>query len=373
VDDWRYWLALSRARGVGPRKFLRLIETLGSPERVFSRTCGEVAAAISVTLETAKGILENRPGRFEDEQMEAMARTGTRLVTFLSDEYPPLLRTIYDPPPFLFARGRCLLELFRIEGVPGADRPWVAVVGSRKATAYGRAVAREISFGLARAGAVVVSGMAQGIDSCAHRGALDAGGDTVAVLGTGVDVAYPASNRGLIAEACRSGAVLSEFPMGEGPEPWHFPMRNRVISGMCRATVVIEAGETSGALITADLALDQGRDVMAVPGPAGAPMSRGTNRLIRQGAALVESAGDVLAALGIEARAVHREAPREQGVPDGPAVMSFLDAGPATVDQICEGTGFDAGRVMSCLTVLELEGLVEKGQGAVYCKRRMAE
>ncbi|MGE5484303.1 MAG: DNA-processing protein DprA, partial [Ignavibacteriales bacterium] len=266
---------------------------------------------------------------------------------------------------------------------PGGRRaPWIAVVGSRKATPYGRSTARRISHDLCVYGCVVVSGMAAGVDSYAHRGALDAGGPTVAVLGTGVDVAYPRENARVLDETSAAGAVVSEYGMGEGPEPWHFPIRNRIISGMCEGTVVVEAGESSGALITADLALEQGREVMAVPGQAGSAMSRGTNRLIKMGAALVESAEDVLEALGIDAAAAPVGTVRDDAAagPVGPvrgaagreeqAVLSLLDNGPSTIDKICEGTSLPPSAVVPLLTNLELRGLVERMDGAVYCRRR---
>lgn len=368
MESWRYWLALSGATGIGSKRCVRLIECFGDPQSVYSKSAVEIARAASVSLETAGAVLRARPGRAEDAQVEAILRCGARLIVYTSDEYPPLLRFTHDPPPFLYARGQSL-KAWRSD-VPGGRKPWVAIVGSRKSTPYGRGLAREIASGLTEAGALVVSGMAQGIDSYAHRGALDAGGPTVAVLGTGVDVPYPRENRGLLEEICSSGAAVSEFPVGEGPEPWHFPLRNRVISGMCEGTVVVEAGDRSGALITADLALEQGREVMAVPGPAGGPMSRGTNNLIRSGAALVETARDIMSELGIK-----HGGPRACGTSEGSAggltatIMSFLDGGPSTVDKICEATGLSVPAVMSSLTSLEIRGLVERMQGAVYCRR----
>ncbi len=364
---------------------MRLVESFGSPQSILSRRSGEICGAIQVSREVAAGILRCVPGPAEDREIEAVIESGCRLVTFLSDEYPPLLKMIHDPPPFLYARGRRLDDPARAgldcaaggqlslpaQRIPAGRRmPWVAVVGSRKATPYGRSVARRISRDLCLAGCVVVSGMATGIDSCAHRGALDAGGPTVAVLGTGVDVAYPRENGRLLEEVCDGGVAVSEFGMGDGPEPWHFPARNRIISGMCEATLVVEAGENSGALITADLALQEGREVMAVPGPAGASMSRGTNRLIKSGAALIESAEDVLEALGVQAAENAGRAVAYAGDAVGNAVLSFLDSGPSTIDKICEGTTLPVSTIMPLLTELELRGLVERMNGAVYCRRR---
>ncbi|NPV71223.1 MAG: DNA-protecting protein DprA [Firmicutes bacterium] len=365
-------MSLGRAAGIGPRRFVRLVEFFGSPQAVLGRTAAEVSRAACVPLDVAAGVLRSVPGIEEDLQVQAMARAGARLVTYLSTEYPPLLRNIHDFPPFLFVRGMTLSSL----GAParGQDRtPWVAVVGSRKATPYGRSMAAALARDLSLSGVVVVSGMAAGIDSCAHRGALDGGGPTVAVLGTGVDVPYPRANAALLESIIHSGAVVSEYPMGSQPEPWRFPARNRIISGMCEATVVVEAGESSGALITADFALEQGREVLAVPGPAGAAMSRGTNGLIRSGAGLVETAADVLEPLGLETsgggtgRGTGCGA--QPSVEEG-AVMEALREGPMSVGEVAQSTGMDLPGVMGSLTKLEIMGLVCRLPGGVYCRRR---
>ena len=370
MNEWRYWLALAKASGLGPRRFGMLVDTYGSPEAVYGRSAQEIAGVIHVPASVAAGILRSLPGPAEDREIDAVLGSNGRLITTTSDEYPPLLKTIYDPPPFLYARGKSLGDIGR-GGPCGRRFPWISVVGSRKSTPYGKSVARRISHELCASGCVVVSGMAAGVDSYAHRGALDAGGETVAVLGTGIDVAYPRENARLLDEICRSGAVLSEYGMGEGPAPWHFPMRNRIISGVCEAVVVVEAGESSGALITADLALEQGREVMAVPGPARAPLSRGTNRLIKTGAALVEDAEDVLAAIGFHYGPVTEQPPVPAGIDAaGEAVLILLDNGPLTIDRICEGAGLPASVVAPVLTELELRGMVERMAGAVYCKRR---
>ena len=219
--------------------------------------------------------------------LRAMEQYSIRLLRPEDEEYPEALRSMPDPPPYLFARGTILPE----------DRVAVAIVGTRHATEYGRGVAKTLGHDLARRGVTVVSGLARGVDTMAHRGALEGGGRTFAVCGCGLDVIYPSENKGLLEEITKNGAALSEFAPTVHPEPWHFPARNRIISGLSAGTVVVEAGDRSGALITSDFAMDQGRDVFAVPGNIHKIQSRGAHALIKQGATLVESADDIINAL----------------------------------------------------------------------------
>jgi DNA processing protein len=295
------------------------------------------------------------------EELARLQEQDIKYVTIEDGEYPRLLRNIFDPPPALFVRG----SLSRL------GEQAVAVVGSRRPTPYGLAVAEKLGEELARAGLAVVSGMARGIDSAAHRGALAAGGMTVAVLGCGVDVVYPRENRRLMEEIIRSGAVVSEFPPGSPPEAWHFPVRNRIISGLSRATVVVEAAEKSGALITADLALEQGREVMAVPGPVTSPQSRGPNQLIKQGARLVEGAEDILEELGMTClfSAGERQSPAlPRLTADEEAVYGTLSTEPLPVDVVVEKTGLAVQQVLSALMFLEVKGLVRQFPGRLYAR-----
>lgn len=266
--------------------------------------------------------------------------------------YPVLLGAIHDPPSSLWLRG---------EAEPGLlDELGVAVVGARSCSAYGRAVARSLSRELAAAGAVVLSGLARGIDGEAHRGALDGSGRTVAVLGCGIDRDYPVAHADLARRIVAGGGlVVSEYEPGVEPAPWRFPARNRIIAGLARLTVVVEARARSGALITADMALEQGREVMAVPGEITSALSAGTNGLLRQGAAPVTCMHDVLEALGLELSAP--EAPASD-----PAAASLLDAlaaAPRTIDELTALTGLEAGAVAAALTALELDGRVSTGDG----------
>jgi DNA processing protein len=265
--------------------------------------------------------------------------------------YPVLLRAIHDPPAVVWLRGQGDTAVF--------DRPCVAVVGARACSAYGRSVARSLGRDLASAGVVVISGMARGIDGEAHRGALAAGGITVAVLGCGVDRDYPAGHAELARAIAEAGLLVSEYEPGVEPAPWRFPARNRVIAGLSRAVVVVEARERSGALLTVDFALEQGRDVLAVPGEITSALSAGSNALLRHGAAPVLAAHDVLDAVGV----VFARSPRPVPGGDPGRVLDLLRDAPATVDEIARGLGLPVGATTSLLTRLELEGLVEADDG----------
>jgi DNA processing protein len=269
-----------------------------------------------------------------------LAANGFRFVA--QPELPPLLRAIHDPPPGLFIRGNVDVELLA--------RPAVAVVGARACSGYGSSVARMLGRELAAAGLVIVSGLARGVDAEAHRGAVDVGGCTVAVLGCGVDRDYPAAHAELARRIVERGLVVSEYAPGVEPAPWRFPARNRIIAGLCRATVVVEARERSGALITADLALEEGRDVFAVPGEIGSALSAGTNALLKLGAAPLTEVADLLDVYGL--------APQADPVDD--ELLAHL---PATVDELVRATRRTVADVAQTLTELELAGHVTSNDG----------
>ena len=301
---------------------------------------------------------EPRSARFERFSAELdepsvladLQRRGIRWVACDAPGFPARLRKIHDPPAGLFIRGAADLTVF--------DAPCVAVVGARACSGYGAAVAAELARGLARAGVVVVSGLARGVDGAAHRGALDTG-TTVAVLGCGVDRDYPRAHRMLAATIAERGLIVSEYPPGVEPAPWRFPARNRIVAGLCDATVVVEARERSGALITADLALDEGREVLAVPGEITSLLSKGTNHLLRLGAVPVTCLGDVLAVLGVEPVSVTPRvlAPRLE------AVRTAVADVPAAADELVRKTGLSAGDVAAALAELELAGAVVQADG----------
>jgi DNA processing protein len=277
--------------------------------------------------------------RFDERAyLERLAAGGYRFLPRSSPEFPPLLRAIHDPPSGLFLRGAATPELLA--------RSSVAIVGARASSGYGVSVARSLARELAAAGLAVVSGLARGIDAEAHRGALDANGTTVAVLGCGIDRDYPAAHAELARLIAESGLIISEYAPGVEPAPWRFPARNRIVAGLCAATVVVEARERSGALITADLALEEGREVFAVPGEITSSLSAGANALLKLGAAPLTSAADVLASFGIEPEPVEAE------------TSPLLELLPASADELVRKTGLAAGEVARALVELELEGRV---------------
>ena len=385
----KYWLWLTELRGLKNQTRLALLRHFGTPEQVFFADDGEILLTEGITRADL-AILENHSLETADRILADCQRLGIRILTIQDAEYPSRLKNIYDPPCLLYIKGR----------LPAFDETVaVAVVGTRDCTPYGIQCAEKLSYGLTNGGAVVVSGLAKGIDAAASRGALRAGGITAAVLGNGLDVYYPAESRYLYEDVAAAGALISEYPPGTEPAKHHFPARNRIISGLCLATLVVEAPEKSGALITAETANEQGRDVFAVPGPIDAPASVGCNRLIRDGAGLVSDAWDILQeyearfpeklreheakeqpkTLGYQAR--QKEEPK--AVPptlslsrgdvtltdDQIALLRILsDEEPALVDDLIEQTEIPTRRVLSALTVLEIENLVQQHSGKRYTR-----
>ncbi|HEY7421670.1 MAG TPA: DNA-processing protein DprA [Gaiellaceae bacterium] len=277
--------------------------------------------------------------RFDERAyLERLAAGGHRFLPRSSPDFPALLRAIHDPPAGLFLRGAAKPELL--------TQPSVAIVGARASSGYGASVARSLGRELAAAGLVVVSGLARGIDAEAHRGTLEAQGTTVAVLGCGIDRDYPAAHAELARRVADAGLIVSEYAPGVEPAPWRFPARNRIVAGLCAATVVVEARERSGALITADLALEEGREVFAVPGEITSSLSAGTNALLKLGAAPLTGAGDVLASFGIDPESEQREH------------SPLLELLPASADELVRRTGLGADEVARTLVELELAGRV---------------
>jgi len=283
--------------------------------------------------------------------LRELGRAGIRWLARRDPAFPSRLSAIHDPPPGLFVRGSAPLDLL--------ERPSIALVGARACSDYGGHVARTFAEAIAAAGVVVVSGLARGVDGWAHRGALDVGGLTVAVLGCGIDREYPRAHASLAARICERGLIVSEYPPGVAPAPWRFPARNRLVAGLALATVVVEARARSGALITADLALEEGREVLAVPGEITSSLSEGANALLRIGATPATSAADVLAAIGVES-----------ATPDPPALSSAarsalaaLDDGATTADEITRRSGLDSAAAAAALMELELAGAVRENTG----------
>lgn len=351
------WLALRRVQGVGPVVYRALLDAFGSPGAVLAARPAELIAR-GLRADVARAVAGFDDWQPIERQLQRLDRCGASLLTWADAAYPARLRQIHDPPPFLFVRG-CFL--------PDDDLA-VAVVGSREVGSYGRRMAREIARGLAQHRVTVVSGLARGTDAEAHAATLEAGGRTIAVLGSGVDVIYPREHHALAAAIVGHGALVSEFPLGAQPDAENFPARNRIISGMSAGVVVVEAAERSGSLITAHVAAEQGRDVFAVPGPVGR-RTAGTHRLLRDGAKLTESAVDVLeevapAKLGQgERRRSYRPTPDEE------PILQALGRETVHVDTVILRSGTPAAAVLPVLLGLELKGVVEQLPGKFFALR----
>jgi DNA processing protein len=355
----RAWLTLTLVPGLGPARAHRLVERCGSPEAVCALSPAALANA-GVTDAVAAGWAP--ASELAGRELERLAGLGASLRAWDDADYPARLRAIADPPLVLAVRGGL-----------DADELAVAVVGARRASAYGRRVAEELAHGLAAVGLTVVSGLAAGIDAAAHRGALAARGRTVAVLATGIDGVYPPWHAGLAREVAAGGALVSEFACGTPPLPHHFPRRNRLISGLALGTVVVEATPGSGSLITARCALEQGREVFAVPGPVGVALHDGTHQLIRQGATLVRGVDDVLDEIAPAFRArlaSARASAAAASLSDVEArVLDAVRPAGAHVDEVIRRTALAPGPALETLLALELRGLVEQQPGMRFRAR----
>lgn len=356
-----WWLRLLSVPGVGPVRFRALLSRFGDPQAVFEAAAAELRSADQVDAGTAAAIAGHRDEAWANGQMEAMARCGARLLTIDQADYPSLLRRTDDAPPLLFAIGDVDLNA----------RPAVAVVGSRLATQYGKATAELLGRELAAAGFLVASGLARGIDSAAHRGALSAKSPTVAVLGCGVDVVYPPENRKLRDEIISCGAVVSEYPMGEAPLAGHFPNRNRIITGMSLGVVAVEARADSGVFSSVRWAADQGREVFAVPGPISSAASSGTNRLIKHGAKLVQGVNDIIDELRPQLAARRGSGPPPSApalAEDEAPVYGLLSDQPLHVDSLARQAERSINDILRVLFDLEMRGLVKQLPGKMYVR-----
>ncbi len=333
-----------------------LLARFRTPERVFGAGPDELLEVKGMDKELASGIRSYRRSDDTARRLKAAEALGVRTIGYSDEDYPENLKRLAHMPPVLFVRGEMCDE----------DRTAAAVVGTRMPSHYGRQVAEKLGRELAQHGVTVVSGLARGVDTLAHKGALDGGGRTVAVLGCGIDVCYPPENRKLYDAVAAQGAVLSEFSLGVEPSAFNFPKRNRVVSGLSRAVVAVEAGEKSGVLNTVAWANDQGRTVFAVPGNITSPQSIGINRLLKNGARPLLSVDDVLSELGVARRAEERS--KVEVAADEKPVLDFLTAEPAHVDEICEGLGMPMAGLLSVLMQLEIKGLVRQLPGKYFAK-----
>jgi DNA processing protein len=359
--DYTPWVALSRVKGLGGVGLKRLAGHFADPTAALSAPAAELKEVPGLDKDIIEGLLSFSQWTEAEAEVRRAHDEGVWLVPFIDPNYPARLRAIADPPPLLYVKGE----------FQAADEKAVAVVGSRSASDYGRRVARNISSELALLGFTVVSGMARGVDGTAHEAALDSGGRTIAVLGCGVDRIYPPEHDGLHKRISRQGAVISELPLGTPPAAFNFPARNRLISGLSLGVVVVEATEKSGSLITAALALEQNREVFAVPGEVGSSRSRGAHRLIRQGAKLVESANDIieevapqLARPGGVSRP-QRDLP-QQCSDDTRRIFSLLQQRTLQIDEVIETSGLSSALVSEILLELELLGFLRQLPGKRY-------
>jgi DNA processing protein len=360
VNALAYWIGFNRVRGIGPARLRALLDYFGTVEQAWLAPA-DALREIGLDRRSLANLLQARSELDLAAELDRVQKAGIEVLTWEDPRYPERLQMISDPPPVLYVRG---------EFLPQDD--WaVAMVGTRHASTYGREAARQLAGDLARAGVTIISGLARGIDAQVHRAVLDAGGRTLAVLGSGVDIIYPHDNFDLAREIIARGALISEYPLGTQPEASNFPPRNRIISGLSRGVIVVEAGEQSGALITADFAAEQGRDVFAVPGSIFQRGSRGTNRLIRDGAQPVLSANDVLEALNMTAVAQHMEArtllPADE---TETLLLKQLSEEPAHVDDVGRAAGLPIATVSSTLALMELKGLVRQVGGMNYVRAR---
>lgn len=356
MSDLKYWLGFNLVKGIGPAKLQALLDVFDSLADAWQATDLQLQK-IGFDQRAILSLREARTQLDLDRCLAQVEAAGVSLLTWNSASYPAYLREIPNSPPVLYQQGNLLAE----------DRLGVAVVGTRRLTSYGRSVTRDLVLGLVQNGVTIVSGLARGIDAVAHKTALDAGGRTIAVLGSGLDCVYPAENRPLAQQIIQQGVVFSEYGLGVQPEAKNFPPRNRIITGLSLGVIVVEAGEESGALISAQFALEQNREVFAVPGNINSPVSKGTNRLIQQGAKLVTGIDDVLEELSL--RVVAEQTAVQLALPETAeeaALLSHLSGQPTHIDDLSRAAGLPSSMVSSTLTLMELKGMVRQVGGMNY-------
>lgn len=364
MADLKYWLGFNRVKGIGPTRLQALLDRFGDVEAAWSAREPQLYAA-GLDKRAVVSMLEARRTFDLDAYAEEVERSECDVLTWDSPDYPSLLRQIGAPPPVLYVRGR-------FEPV---DQWAVAVVGTRRLSAYGRVITQKLVTSLVANGVTVVSGLARGIDAIAHKTAVEQGGRTLAVLGSAVDNIYPPEHAPLAEQiAAGQGAVVSEYPLGTAPESKNFPGRNRLISGLALGVLVVEAGVRSGALITARFALEQDREVFAIPGNINSPVSQGTNRLIQQGAKLVADVEDILTELNL--RQIVEQVVAQTILPETAeeaALLAHLTGQPVHIDELIRASGLPSGVVSSTLTMMELKGMVQQTGGMNYITLRESE
>jgi len=360
MNDKRYWVGFTLIKGIGAVRLQALIHHFGDLESAWRAAPADLAEA-GLGAKVIERVIQAREKMDLEKIWEQIARQGIQILTWEDEAYPSRLKEIDQPPPVLYVRGEYLPE----------DAFAVALVGTRRVTPYGRQITEEIAAFLAANGMTVISGLARGVDAIAHTAALKAGGRTLGILGSGVDRIYPPEHRALAEQMMERGAIISDYAPGTPPEASNFPPRNRIISGLSLAVVVIEAGETSGALITAEFAAEQGREVFAVPGSILAPQSKGTNKLIQQGALPLLNASDLMQALNLT-RVGEQKAARKALPADAveAQLLAVLGEQPVHVDELRNQTGLPIEKVSATLTLMELKGMVRQVGGMHYVSVR---
>jgi len=361
-DENLHWLALGTIPKIGPIRYRQLLKSFGSPEKALSTNRSELEQLPDIGPKLARIIKDNVDYKKAEEQLNILEKSSFSLITIDSAEYPEPLKNIYDPPPFFFCDGDmdCLLS------------PAIAMVGSRSLSVYGRMMAEKLARDLATAGFTVVSGFARGIDTICHRTAIEAGGKTAAVFGCGLDIIYPPENKGFYRNLVLNGCAISEFFLREKPDPKYFPRRNRIISGLSLGVLVIEAGRKSGALLTATHALEQGREVFAVPGNINSRSSAGTNSLIKQGAKLVTCVEDILEELKflVSPRTAAQSDERAKNLSgDYRKIYDILGNQPIQIDNLARAAGLSISEIMEILLELELNGHIRQLSGKMFVKQ----
>jgi len=360
MDDKRYWIGFNLIKGIGAVRLQALIQHFGDLEVAWKASPVDLAEA-GLGRKVIERVIQARAEVDLGKLWDKIESQGIKILTWQDESYPGRLKEIDQPPPVLYIRGEYLQD----------DLFAVAIVGTRRVTAYGRQITEEISSFLAANGITVISGLARGVDAIAHQNTLKAGGRTIGVLGSGVDKIYPPEHRGLAEQMMERGAVISDYALGTPPDASNFPPRNRIISGLSLAVVVIEAGETSGALITAEFAAEQGREVFAVPGSILAPQSKGTNKLIQRGALPLLTMNDLMQALDLTRVGEHQAARRAIPADETEArLMNVLGSEPLHVDEIRNQADLPIEKVSATLALMELKGMVRQVGGMNYVAMR---
>ena len=361
-NSLKYWLSWNKISDIGPKRFYKLLECFGSIDAAWQAKSGEISKVLNLSSNIATRIFEEKNNIIPEQELDLILKYKVNVLTIEDGLYPENLKTIHYPPPVLYFKGT----------IVESDKNSISIVGTRKATYYGKMAAEKLSKDLVLAGLTIISGMARGIDTAAHKGALSVNGRTIAVLGCGVDHMYPPENRRLAQEIQESGAIISEFPLSTLPERQNFPRRNRIISGLSLGTVVVEAAEKSGALITADFALEQGREVFAIPGNINSPLSNGAHNLIKQGAKLVDNYQDILEEIHIALpqKTAENEMVKENTslTEEEKTIYQIITKEPIQIDEIIGVSKLSAGKVSEILLNLELKDLIKEIEGKRFIK-----